>query len=307
MAIDEAHELWLWESSEAVPPAMSILLRDSEQTGHPQVLQLVDRWGEIVRNAQSVVVVGASPRPEEERIWGPLSETPAVLVYVGDRGAFNRWVASHRRHGPSEFAGTTFEQAFETVVGALLRSRAPAVDPSDRPVVRVPVTSYPGSGTPRLRAPSAPRRSPSGGVWRGHLTRTSPARAGGGPGIPVPGAATSGVLGVRVPPRGGRRRRPGPGPEAQRRGRRAGGHPANPIRRRGAAELGPVGGEAEVPPRGGQERLAGHGVVAVEGPGLAPLARAVAAVGAEQGEDDDDRGQHSWQVVVEGRARIRPP
>ena len=121
MAIDEAHEHWLWQSSDSVPPAMSILMRDGEQTSHPQVLQLVDRWGDIVRHAQSVVVVGANPCPEEARIWGPLSETPAVLVYVGDRGAFNRWVASHRRHGPSEFAGPTFEQAFDTVVGALLQ------------------------------------------------------------------------------------------------------------------------------------------------------------------------------------------
>jgi len=122
MQIADARELWLWESTDVFPPAMSIYLRDTyNQPAHPQLIELLQRWGNIVRSAQNVVVVGAQPYPKEDRIWGPLSDTPARVTYVGDPGAFNRWVANNRTGGQSEFAGSTFDQGFEMVVDALLQ------------------------------------------------------------------------------------------------------------------------------------------------------------------------------------------
>ena len=122
LPVAEAHEMWLWQSSDVAPPALSVNVRGSyEHSGHPQVLELLDRWGRAVREAETVVVVGARPHPDETQVWGPLSETPARLVYVGERAAFNRWTAGYRRNGESDFVGSTFEHGFEAVVDALLQ------------------------------------------------------------------------------------------------------------------------------------------------------------------------------------------
>jgi len=120
LEIPEARDVW--NSANRTLPAMSIYLRDRyAKTGHPQILDLQKRWGGVVRSAICVVVVGVRPLPGDDHIWGPLADTPANLIYVGDEGAFQRWDTQHRRNGESEFAGSTFEQGFDAIVDGLLQ------------------------------------------------------------------------------------------------------------------------------------------------------------------------------------------
>lgn len=120
MEIADARDVW--QAAAGSPPTMSIYLKDGyAQTGHPQIRELQARWGHMVRAAQCVVVVGVRPLPGDDHIWGPLAETPANLIYVGEGAAFRRWAVQYRTGGESDFAGSTFDQGFEAIVDALLQ------------------------------------------------------------------------------------------------------------------------------------------------------------------------------------------
>lgn len=104
----------------ALPPVMCLYMRDKPVQVSPGSLkELQLRWRAQVADAECVVVVGVHPNPDDEHLWEALAETEAVVLYAGDRAAFDNWHTAYRRDRPSRFLGTTFEEALPTILSAL--------------------------------------------------------------------------------------------------------------------------------------------------------------------------------------------
>jgi hypothetical protein len=77
------------------------------------------RWREHISRAESIVVLGVRPNPEDAHIWGPLSTSPGVLCYVGAHREFEQWCANYRSGLPTRYLGSSWVNAEEQVYRAL--------------------------------------------------------------------------------------------------------------------------------------------------------------------------------------------
>lgn len=67
---------------------------------------LQNRWGEIVRQARRVLVIGVQPYAEDSHIWGPLAHCRGDIAYVGSKLSFEQWKVAHRPDKPGVWLGS---------------------------------------------------------------------------------------------------------------------------------------------------------------------------------------------------------
>ena len=111
----------VFPATTALYPVMSLYAHGKPVEMAPAFLQEKQaRWGDLIRGAEAVVVVGVHPNPEDRHIWVPLSETRGSLHYVGAREPFLAWQAAQRPAGVSEVLGDLWAPVFDQVVARLL-------------------------------------------------------------------------------------------------------------------------------------------------------------------------------------------
>jgi len=101
-------------------PAMAHYAPGKEvQISEHSIQKVQDLYAAAVAAAESVGVIGVRPNVEDGHVWAPLAETPARILYVGGRDAYNDWRRSHRGNRPTEHLGDRFSEAIAPLVDAL--------------------------------------------------------------------------------------------------------------------------------------------------------------------------------------------
>jgi len=99
--IDPGRVLAIYQGSTALYPAMALYAANKPISMSPAPIQDgQQRWGAHVRSADRILILGVRPNPDDEHIWGPLSETEGEIAYVGSKNAFQEWVAEYRAGRP---------------------------------------------------------------------------------------------------------------------------------------------------------------------------------------------------------------
>lgn len=102
-----------------VPTAMAVYAEGKPTDSCPEAIaSLQDVWSQRVRDASVVGIVGVRPHPIDAHIWGPLADTPARLVVVGDKNAYESWAKGHRVHD-TMIVGNRFAECLDDFVGQL--------------------------------------------------------------------------------------------------------------------------------------------------------------------------------------------
>lgn len=104
-------------SNTGLYPAMALYMKAKPiQIGQFVIHGLQRRWGEHVRQAERVLVVGVRPYPEDMHIWGPLAECPGELGYIGPEDQFIKWNETHRNSRLSRWLGPRWDASFSQSV-----------------------------------------------------------------------------------------------------------------------------------------------------------------------------------------------
>lgn len=104
-------------SNTGLYPAMALYMDAKPiQIGQAVVHQIQKRWGEVVRNAKRVLIVGVHPYPQDAHIWGPLAQSQGELAYVGPKQAFENWMRNHRQGELGQWLGAQWDQCFSETV-----------------------------------------------------------------------------------------------------------------------------------------------------------------------------------------------
>ena len=102
-------------------PAMALYMNSKPiQIGQSVIHGLQRRWGEHMRQAERVLVVGVRPYPDDTHIWGPLAECPGELGYIGPEDEFNKWKEAHRNSKLSRWIGPRWDACFSQSVSFVL-------------------------------------------------------------------------------------------------------------------------------------------------------------------------------------------
>lgn len=84
-------------SNTALYPAMALYMNAKPiQIGQSVVHGLQLRWGEQVRKAKRILIIGVRPYSEDTHIWGPLAECSGELGFVGPEQDFIEWREKYR-------------------------------------------------------------------------------------------------------------------------------------------------------------------------------------------------------------------
>jgi hypothetical protein len=56
-----------------------------------QIFQIRQIWGQAIRNASLIVVIGVAPRKYDRHVWDPLHDARGDIVYIGGNSDANDW------------------------------------------------------------------------------------------------------------------------------------------------------------------------------------------------------------------------
>jgi len=73
-------------------------------------------WAKAVSSSEIVVIIGINPHPPDGHIWGPLAETNAKILYVGNNETFSAWVSEYRSKGESIYLGDRFSTSIRAIM-----------------------------------------------------------------------------------------------------------------------------------------------------------------------------------------------
>lgn len=108
-------------SQSRFPPAMSIYARNKNNIVCKTAIErFVSKAQKRILEAENVIVIGASPNPNDVHIWGPVQETNAGLSLIAGRDECARWINEHR--DDSEYLGNNFFSSFENLTRAIRAS-----------------------------------------------------------------------------------------------------------------------------------------------------------------------------------------
>lgn len=105
----------------ALYPAMSLYMPGKHvQVGGAAIADVQITWAELVGQAAKVLTIGVNPFPEDEHVWGPLSNTTAMMGHVGNKAHFEAWVTGHRpKSRRSVFLGSSWSASFDAALSFL--------------------------------------------------------------------------------------------------------------------------------------------------------------------------------------------
>ena len=104
-------------NSSPMSPTMSIYTTDKiAQFGHGQIEKTQETWKKLVMEAGRILLVGARPWMEDRHVWGPLSDTNAMIAFVGGKNDFSVWSESNRNERKAEYLGNKWDGCFEKTV-----------------------------------------------------------------------------------------------------------------------------------------------------------------------------------------------
>lgn len=105
--------------NQGLAPVMALYMIGKPLQVSPSALHDIQtNWQQAVFLAQTVVCVGVRPWPADTHIWGPLAQTDANLLYIGNREEFDAWVTAYRQK-PSTYLAPYFNEGFAALVGRL--------------------------------------------------------------------------------------------------------------------------------------------------------------------------------------------
>ena len=106
-------------TNQGLYPAMALYMTSKPvQIGQQVILSLQQQWGDNVKAAERLLVVGVRPYPDDGHIWGPIAECAGTVGYVGPKEEFDTW-ASACRTGPSTWLGARWDACFDESVAFL--------------------------------------------------------------------------------------------------------------------------------------------------------------------------------------------
>lgn len=103
----------------ALAPVMSLYMRGKPLNVSPTAIAaILTMWTQQVIEARLVVVVGVRPWPDDTHIWGPLAETNAPLLFVGNAAEVRSWAGASRR-GSTEVIGARVNECYDKLMGRI--------------------------------------------------------------------------------------------------------------------------------------------------------------------------------------------
>ncbi|MHA1951618.1 MAG: hypothetical protein ACXAEN_20215 [Candidatus Thorarchaeota archaeon] len=107
-------------SNSSLHPSMAVYMKGKPVQTSPSIINHIQKvWQKKVEAAADVVIIGANPWPEDQHVWGPLADTSAKLVFIGNESSFNKWLEEYRIAGESEYIGNRFNLHFSKALDAL--------------------------------------------------------------------------------------------------------------------------------------------------------------------------------------------
>ena len=107
-------------SGSGLYPAMALYMNAKPiQIGQDVIHALQQQWGEWVKQAKRVLIIGVRPYPEDEHIWGPLAACEGHIGYVGPESVFNEWKDLYRAGKSSIWVGSRWHQCLEDCIAFL--------------------------------------------------------------------------------------------------------------------------------------------------------------------------------------------
>ncbi len=122
MRIVDPGQVGAFVAQSAFYPAMAVFMEGKPVHSHQSALVTTQGWWrEAVAQAESVGVVGVHPNKADDHLWGPLAETPAKLVIIGDVAANEDWAASSRGDRETLVVGDRFDRDLDRFVADFSR------------------------------------------------------------------------------------------------------------------------------------------------------------------------------------------
>lgn len=107
---------------DGVPPILSVFMEGKPvQTNPPFVAEIQTIWGDMVRRADAVGIIGVRPHPADAHIWTPLAETSARLVVIGNEAEYRQWADAAGRSANLDVVGSRFTPALPAFLESFLR------------------------------------------------------------------------------------------------------------------------------------------------------------------------------------------
>jgi hypothetical protein len=108
-------------SNTALYPAMALYMNAKPiQIGQSVIHGLQLRWGDRVRKAKKILVIGARPYHEDTHIWEPLAECNGELGFIGPKQVFNEWREKYRSNKSSLWIGSRWHTCFSESASFIL-------------------------------------------------------------------------------------------------------------------------------------------------------------------------------------------
>lgn len=105
-------------------PVMCLYMRGKPLNVSPSAIrQLQGMWEKKIGDAVAVICIGVRPLIEDAHIWEPLAATDAPLYFVGDEASLRNWSAGRRR-SPTEYLGSTFNNAYPLIMERVIEHGA---------------------------------------------------------------------------------------------------------------------------------------------------------------------------------------
>ncbi len=104
-------------SNNSLYPAMALYMTAKPiQIGQSVILDLQKRWGELVHDAERVLVIGVRPYPPDTHIWQPLADFAGELGFIGQEVDLRHWQEAHRSGKPTRLLGPRWDACFAQTV-----------------------------------------------------------------------------------------------------------------------------------------------------------------------------------------------
>lgn len=105
----------------AIYPAMCLFAPEKKaQIGHEKILKIQEIWRTRILDAERILTIGFRPYPPDKHIYDPLSETNAIISYIGSKKRYDEWVTSNRVRGVTSYLGYHWGDCFDSSMSFLI-------------------------------------------------------------------------------------------------------------------------------------------------------------------------------------------
>ncbi|MBX0325577.1 hypothetical protein EGH21_21365 [Halomicroarcula sp. F13] len=119
-AVSRKEVIQYHRGNNALYPAMALFRPDKyTQVGTSVIQSIQGKWKEAVQQSDKVGIIGVNPRPSDDHLWEPLSNTDAEIFYIGGEDSFDRWTRNHRDSGMNTFISNRFHEGVSELTDEL--------------------------------------------------------------------------------------------------------------------------------------------------------------------------------------------